>query len=276
MCYAITVEGLQALGSANLAGKETDPTDEAARGRGFSGLVRSDRLAQARHDIHIAGWVLALASQAGSSCLAMRGTDEAVLPVPQRSQSGTRGALRLADLQLPGGRTPHDFLRADASGHRSEIERFETVRPDALIELVQGVDLIIERDDRMGSVAAVAKLERYDHFLTGWSSETKRYGRQATAAPVVIYLCRDRRRARECAGAADTVLCACRAYAGEYPYDWEYQGRDAILFAPERDLHEGSFLAYGVPSLPPAVRELAARDPRARATAMVTREIPHG
>lgn len=276
MCYAMTVEGLQALSSEALARKEMSSTDAVPRGRGFSDLEESHRLAQARHDIHVAGWVLALASQAGGSISAVRGADNAVLPVPQRSQSGTRGALRLADLQLPGGRTPHDFLRADASGQRIEVERFETLRPDALIELARGVDLIIERDDRLGAMPAIAKLERYDHFLTGWSSQTKRYGRRGIAAPVVIYLCRDRRRARECAGAADGILRACRAYAGEYPSDWEYQGRDAILFAPERDIYEGSFFAYGVPSLPPSVRELAARDPRARATAVVPREIPFG
>ena len=53
------------------------------------------------------------------------------------------------------------------------------------------------------------------------------------------------------------MLSACRAYAGEYPHDWEYPGRAAILFAAERDVHEGSLLAYGVQRLPPDVRASA-------------------
>ena len=82
--------------------------------------------------------------------------------------------------------------------------------------------------------------------------------------PVVVFVCRDRARARECARRADTVLSACRAYAGEYPADWEYPGRERILFVAERDVYEGSLRAYGVPRLPPEVRTSVAHgDPRA-------------
>ncbi len=78
--------------------------------------------------------------------------------------------------------------------------------------------------------------------------------RSRRSRPVVVFLCRDRPRARECARRADHVLSACRAYAGEHPRDWEYPGRAAVVFASERDVHEGQLLAYGVPRLPPAVR----------------------
>jgi hypothetical protein len=91
---------------------------------------------------------------------------------------------------------------------------------------------------------------------------------------VVVFVCRDRTRARECASAADSVLCACRAYAGEYPLDWEYPGRERIVFAAERDAHEGQLRAYGVPRLPPSVRVSAAHgDPRAAEAAVQAREI---
>jgi hypothetical protein len=79
-----------------------------------------------------------------------------------------------------------------------------------------------------------------------------------------VFVCRDRARARECARRADTVLRACRAYAGEYPLDWEYPAREQVLFVAERDVHEGLLRAYGVPRLPPHVRVTAAHgDPRA-------------
>jgi hypothetical protein len=70
------------------------------------------------------------------------------------------------------------------------------------------------------------------------------------------------------------VLSACRAYAGEYPVDWEYPGRQRILFASERDVHEGLLRAYGVPSLPPNVREsVASGDPRAGVATAEQREL---
>jgi hypothetical protein len=73
------------------------------------------------------------------------------------------------------------------------------------------------------------------------------------------------------------VLVACRAYAGEYPFDWEYPGRERILFVAERDVHEGLLRACGVPRLPPEVRVSAAHgDPRAREAIAESRQIPAG
>jgi hypothetical protein len=160
---------------------------------------------------------------------------------------------------------PHDFRRTDATGESVEVERFETVRADAIIEVTGGVDVLVELDDRLHLGRPAGKLERYDHFLAGWSVHTHRYGRRREAVPVVVFVCRDRSRARACARAADSVLIACRAYAGDYPFDWEYPGRERILFASERDAHEGLLRAYGVPRLPPEVRvTLADGDPHAR------------
>jgi hypothetical protein len=92
---------------------------------------------------------------------------------------------------------------------------------------------------------------------------------------MVVYICRDRARARACATGADSVLRASRAYAGEYPFDWEYQGREGIVFVAERDIYEGILLAYGVPRLPPRVRVSAAHgDPRAGESMILERELP--
>ncbi|MGO9960631.1 MAG: hypothetical protein ACLP50_32425, partial [Solirubrobacteraceae bacterium] len=131
-----------------------------------------------------------------------------------------------------------------------------------------------ELDDRLAVGGAACKLERYDHFLSGWSIHTQRYGRRAEARPMVVFVCRDRTRARECARAADLVLRACRAYPGEYPLDWEYTARQRSLFVAERDAHEGLLCAYGVPRLPPEVRAGAAHgDPRAREASAEVRWI---
>jgi hypothetical protein len=267
MCYVITAAGANELERRELY----TPSATAP--------AREDRLRQARHDVHVAGWALALALANAAS--AMRGPQEAVLTPPPRAGGDGRHALAPHDLRLPAGRMPHGFLYTDASGQRVELERFETIRPDAIVTLGGpadgGVvsDVIVELDDRLAGGRAIRKLERYDHFLAGWSLHTRRYGTRAQAVPLVVFVCRDRGRARECARRADAALGACRAYAGEYPADWQYPGRERIVFAAERDMHEGLACAYGVPRVPPDVRVQAAHgDPRAAEATVEGRELP--
>ena len=279
MCCVITPEGrqlLDATGRRPVASANATPNSAAAPAA--PGSERERRLRQACHDIHVAGWVLGLERALGDGRWTMRGPEESAISPPLRSGEDGRPVLCPRDLRLPGGRTPHDFLRTDAAGGRGEVERFDTVRPDAIIEVRGGTpsptDLIVELDDRLPRGRAAGKLERYDHFLTGWSAHTTRYGRRVEASPLVVFVCRDRKRARECARGADSVLTACRAYAGEYPYDWEYTGRAQILFVAERDIHERHLCAYGVPRLPPEIRVATARgDPRAGEATAEPREL---
>jgi hypothetical protein len=290
MCCRIAERGLQALEQDRAQRRGGAPGD-AHVGVAASVPERAgDRLLrQARHHVHVAGWTLALTEIVGDRAAVTRGPEESVLSVPHRRVSDGGTALGPADLRLPGGRTPHDFLRTDAAGRRVAVERFETLRPDAVIEIsdpgrvaasgadsvgATATDVVVEFDDRLGVGRFAAKLERYDHFLSGWAAHTSRYGRRMEAGAVVVFVCRDRARARDCARAADHVLGACRAYAGEYPFDWEYPGRQRILFAAERDVHEGQLRASGVPRLPPAVRVAAAHgDPRAAEAVVEQRQI---
>jgi hypothetical protein len=279
MCYVVTRLGLELLGADDrldiLAGSEGRTEGEPSNGARLGAASRGDhRLGQARHDVHVAGWVLAF-EQALTGCeMRSHGPAACVLSPPSGPGAPGRGVFGPGDLHLPNGRTPHAFMRTVSDGERVEIERFETVRPDAIVEVspptgppasrgsslsrAKAIDVIIERDDRLASGAMTGKLERYDHFIAGWSVHTRRYGPQGRARSLLVFLCRDRSRARECARRADAVLGACRAYAGEYPFDWEYPGREAIVFVSERDAHEGLTVAYGVPVLPPQVRVCAA------------------
>ncbi len=185
--------------------------------------------------------------------------------------------LSLAELSLPGGRAPHDFLRTIQSGARVEVERFQSIRPDATLQAKQGWELLVELDDRLPEGLGASKLERYDHFVTGWSVHVPRYKRPNVKPPIVVFLCSDNARARECARRADRVLTACRAYAGEYPADWEYPGREQIFYVAERDVHEGLLCAWGVPKLPPEVRvAVAGGDPRARDPLVERRDLHLG
>jgi hypothetical protein len=294
MCYVITAAGVELLRARDrLTARAEEAGSNGASSRASAprgkGLLR-----QACHEVHVTAWALALAQAVPDGRPALRGPSESVLSPPTLSKPEGRVGLAPGDLRLPGGRAAHDFLRTGPTGESVEVERFETVRPDAIVEVrapapvevhaemngpaaprAPGVDVVIELDDRLPVSGAASKLERYDHFLAGWSAHLTRYGSRMEAVAIVIFLCRDRARARECARRADSVLRACRAYAGEYPFDWEYPGRERILFASERDMHEGLLRAYGVPRLPPQVRVSATHgDPRAGEATAEPREIP--
>jgi hypothetical protein len=274
MCYAIAPAGLRLVqeqgtstrhdivdGSGDYECERVAPNDER--------LLR-----QARHDVHVVAWILAFEHSSPSGPLELRGPDESAMTPPSRSRHGERTTLSLAELSLPGGRTPHDFLRTVDPGVRVEVDRFQTIRPDAILRTREGRELLVELDDRLPEGSGAAKLERYDHFLTGWSVHLKRYAQPAAEPPMVVFVCRDGARARECARHADRMLTACRAYPGEYPADWEYPARRRILYATERDIHTGSLSAWGLPSFPPEVRVAGAGgDPRARDPAVERREL---
>ena len=278
MCYVITPAGLRIVRTAHGRAAEREGDEESRPDLETHGsrAAGERRLREARRDVHVAGWVLSLGRVTSPARCTLRGPQESALSPPMRSTADRPTRLGPGDLRLPGGRTPHDFLRTDASGEAIEVEHFDTVRPNAIVELSwearqqtahedagagaprpDAIDVFVEFDDRLPSGPAAAKLERYDHFLSGWAAHTSRYGRRLQAVPVVVFVCRDRPRARECARRADAGLTACRAYAGEYPLDWDYPARERILFASERDIHEGLSSVYGVPRLPPEVRASA-------------------
>lgn len=309
MCCSITAAGVELLhrnGHREAAVSEITARSSPSSTAPTTGAMRhAPTLRQVRHDVHVAGWALALTALLGGlrpsgkrssrdgatacwSSLRLRGSRESVLMPPMRSTVNGRLALGPDDLLLSGGRVAHDFLHTDATGQRTPVERFETVRPDATVEVpealvaessgqgaVVAVDLLIELDDRLTPGPVAGKLERYDHLLAGWSSHTRRYGRNGQARPIVVFVCRDRARARECARRADLLLGACQAYAGEYPADWEYPGRAGILFVAERDVHFGSLCAYGMPRLPPHVRiTVAGKNLRTHEARAERRELP--
>lgn len=254
MCYVISEAGRELLGEPGGGDRSSEaaPRSRSARRRSAEG--DDARLHLARRDVHIAGWVLALVALAGDRRPVLRGREESALS-PPRAGKGPSAVMGPAQLHLPGGRVPHDFVRPSGADRCVEVAQFETIRPDVTVELAaHRLDVMIELEDRLAGDGGVALLHRYDHFLTGWSAHVSRYDERGRATPLLVFVCRDRSRALHFAELADRALVACRAYPGEYPHDWDYSGRSRILFASERDAHEGLMRAYGVPRVPPAVR----------------------
>jgi hypothetical protein len=280
MCYSITSEGLRIsrehrdLRINEAFTKNVSDQSISSIPNHNNSLASDRRLRQARHDVRAAGWAFAVEVALAGGLLELRGPEESAISPPSRTSSRNRSALVPADLSLPGGRTPHDFMCTLEPGVRVEVERFQSIRPDVTLCASNRHDLLVELDDRLPEGLGAAKLERYDHFLAGWSTHIKRYARPVAELPLVVFVCRDRTRAHECARRADSVLTACRAYAGEYPCDWHYPGRERIVFAAERDAHEGLLGAWGIPRLPPDVRmATAGSDPRMRSPLIEQRDI---
>lgn len=280
MCCTIALAGLELL-ARRLPREWESEISEVELGK-EPPAAREPSLSQIRRDVHAAGWALALERVLGHGLLTVVGPRRAAISPPLRSTSEGRLAIGPAELQLPGGRTPHGFQRSTGSGKDAELRSFETVRPALRLETnprlddesPQTSDVLVELDDRRGTAAWEAKLQRYDHFLTGWSMHMPRYAPRRDA-PLVVFVCRDRSRARECARRADGLVLASRAYAGEHPAQWQYTGRLQILFAAERDVHEGQLGAYALASVPPAVRADAGQ-PQTMAPNIAVRPIIAG
>jgi hypothetical protein len=219
MCYVISELGLLALETAGRIDAQTRALIGAESAGVASRADSARRLRQARHDVHVAGWTLSLVRMNGELAVTPRGPQLSVLTPPTRPSPTGRTTIGPGDLRLPGGRVPHDFLRR-AEDESFEVERFATIRPDAIVELAashaqpsapadrgrrdssesgarlaasgRALDVIVELDDRLATRPGVAKLERYDHFLAGWAVHTQRYGQRCEAEPLVVFVCRDR------------------------------------------------------------------------------------
>lgn len=250
MCYLIALRGRDLLEARGRPAPEPpEPFAALSAGRHEERAL----LERSRRCLRAAGWVLALADRSAPATL--RGPLACVVPAP-RLRDGV--AMTPAHLRLPGGLVAHDLRRTVGPGRRVELDRFRTLRPDAGVSLPRAdapsLDVLVELDDRCQNDGWVAKLERYEHFLVGWSTKLTRYAPDGPARALVVFVCRDAARARACAARADDLLQACRAYPGEPPASWEYSARRAILFVAERDIHEGCARAWRVSPLPPAVR----------------------
>ena len=282
MCCAIAPDGVELLITAGALPWPSEDVKGDLCGSPLRSGADSAALRSVRRDVHVAAWALACERALRRGPLRLLGAEGAVLSPPRKTVSKERVALAPADLKMPRGRVPHNFLRAASSGELRELDAFETIRPLVRIEVPEGevdgvrcaaLDLLVEMDDRSRAVSWEAKLRRYDHFLTGWSLLTRRYGAAEAPQPFVVFVCQDRSRARACARAADHLLLAARAYAGERPEQWEYAGRERIVFVAERDVHEGLLGAYGLQPLPPELRTSADGVSGPREPELVRRDI---
>jgi hypothetical protein len=281
LAYLVTADGIAVVKDAiGPHGPYLDPR------RQWSAPSTDDpAMRGARHDLHVNAWVLALQAQLGPAVHRIRGPRNSYVAPPVHSRHGQREAVGPEQLRLPGGRAAHGFLRTDRHRRRVAVEQFGAIDPDATVELrlpdrpqAAVIDLFVELDRTFRPSKNIDKFERYDHMISGWQALKDRYAKHCTAAPLVVFVCRDADNAREFCRAADRVVTAAHAYGGEYPNEWTYPARDRMFFAAEADVHEERAHAYALPALPPDVRvaaadgERCARDCRPRVRPIIPGE----
>jgi Replication-relaxation len=202
-------------------------------------------------DLHVNGWVLALQQVAGRSSGAWRGPLEGRLQPPRRrGRGGDSDSIRPAQVVLGSNHRLQGFSGA----------QFEQVSPDATVELrisngqSRGrVDLLVDLDRSRGYEATQQRLIAYDGFISGWARMLTRY-RKGDVTPMVVFVSEDERSLLRLLKIADEALTTRIAKAGTDELSWPHPGRMGILFAIERDVHEGSLRAVALPERPPEVR----------------------
>jgi hypothetical protein len=265
LTYLVTEEGIATVREAvGPHGPYLDPRREWTAPSTDDPAMR-----RARHDLHVNAWGLAFEAHLSEAVRRIRGPRNSYVAPPTRGAGGERRAIGPDDLRLPGGRNAHGFLRTDRGRHRVAVEEFAAIEPDLTIELrfreggqIVVTDLFVELDRTFKPAKNIDKFERYDHMISGWCALKDRHAKHCTVPPLVVFVCRDQANAKEFCRAADPVVTAGHAYGGEYASEWDYPGRERMVFVAERDVHDGHTAGYTLPSLPPEVRVVAANGAR--------------
>ena len=202
---------------------------------------------RARHDLHVNAWGLALEAQLGEAVRRIRGPRNSYVAPPTRSAGGERRAIGPDELRLPGGRTPHGFLRTDRGRRRVAVEEFAAIEPDLTIELrlreaeqIVVTDLFVELDRTFKPAKNIDKFERYDHMISGWCTLKDRYAKHCTPLPWSSSSAATRPTPRSSAAPPIRSSPPAHAYGGEYASEWDYPGRERMVFVAERDVHDGA------------------------------------
>jgi len=209
------------------------------------------------HLLQTNAWVLAYRARVGEHVVDWRGEHEGRLEVPTKLSEGRRVPVVARDLKLERYMRVRDLRLKD----------FAPVCPDATVTMEmpaadRSFDLMIELDRTQRPAKNFDKFRRYDALITGWWKAVERYRRMRESA-AVVFVCVDEEQAFSFMRAADKEVTGRLATPGTPESSWARPGRERMLFAAERDVHEGNLRAWKLPAEPAAGgAELAVRKVR--------------
>ena len=244
LLYSITRRGLQVA-------QDRKPAPAISPKREWR-PIEQRHAARLPHDLHALSWGIAFHRTVGNLATDNWRTPRYVTgryPVPQVGSGHRRHPITLNEIPLPDGQAMIDV----------ELSTFGEVKPDVSLEVkIQAIkltfDLLVELDLTERPSYNREKLVAYDAFLSGWCLEHPRYNTLGTR-PVVLFVCRDERALLGCAKAADEAITGRIGVMGTPAEQWYYAGREHLFFALETDIHRGRLGAFGLPQLPPVVRD---------------------
>jgi hypothetical protein len=200
------------------------------------------------HDLHAGGYALALMAALGPAARVWHGerSKAARHQPPMRGRGVDRRPIQARELPLP---------RDKAIGGLA-LARFEQLEADAVLELnlPDGrFDLFIELDRTRSPGKNFPKFRRYDALITAWSMAIPRY-EPPRRRPAVLFVCDNEEQAMAFLRAADAEVTGHLSILRTPEEAWEYPARARILFACERDAHQGALRCWRLPPLPPQAR----------------------
>lgn len=146
-------------------------------------------------------------------------------------------------------------LHEDWSAEDLRDPRARPVRPDAMLEIDGDGDevgrrrFLVEYDRTRRVDKNYDKFRRYDNFLCWWWRHTPLA--DSDQPPFVLFVCQDEDQRRQFLNTADHELTGHRWYPSARPEQHDHIGRRRILFALERDAHDGVLEAWRLPAFPP-------------------------
>jgi hypothetical protein len=207
-----------------------------------------------QHLLQVNAWSLVFRRLLGERVVDWMGEHEGRLEVPTKHSEGRRTAITEDDVRL--GR--YGRVR-DVRG------RFGRVWPDATmtIEAPGGTcsDLMVELDRTKRPNRNFRKFLHYDALLTAWWRNVPRY-RELESPPRIVFVCASKAHAFSFMEAADRQVTGRLAQPGTPEAAWPFPGREGMLFAAERDVHEGSLRAWKLESEPPQLSARIEHSPR--------------
>jgi hypothetical protein len=234
------------------------------------------------HNLHATAWVLAFERLAGRFVRAWHGPSHPLArpQVPRVKEERERVNLGPRHLKPPPNMAIHG-LRFPANVDVARQE-FEGLEADAVIELAipagngtRRVDVFVEMDRTRRPSKNSPKFQRYDHFITGWSTLLDRYAEALKERPIVVFVCEDGDQASDFLKLADSHVTGAIGVKGTEIAEWQHPARERMFFVAERDLHSGTLRALRLPARTPKVRAALSEsaEPQPEQVSILTRRL---
>jgi hypothetical protein len=208
------------------------------------------------HELQLNAWVLATRRALGPALLTWHGeTHIEPPPTARQAQLRLHDDWSAEDLRDPRARPVRPDATLEIEGEREEASRLFLVEYDRTRRVDKNYD----------------KFRRYDTFLCWWWHHTPLV--HSEQPPFVLFICQNESQRSQFLNAADRELIGHRWHSRAPSEQHDHVGRRRILFALERDAHDGVLEAWRLPAFPPGhpartaeVRRVALGPPRGEAT----------